>query len=369
MKIGQIISGKRKEKRITQQDLADFIGVSKAAVSKWETGLTYPDITLLPLLAAYFDLTMDQLLDYNSQLSSKEIKRLSHMLRKSLLEEPGEEVLVDIRRLVRRYYSCYPFVLQMGLLVLNHFDYFPEVQGETKQQTYMLEAKEWFIHVKESTKDFELMNQARNLESFTLLSLQEPDGVLTLLGEYVPEYFPIETLIAGAFQQKGENERGVATLQSGIAQYLFVMMSGFTNYLQFLLKDEMKFRETYRRGREIARVFELEQLNPLNLLNFQLSAIFGFAQLEQRGEVIEGLIDFERVIRQTSFPLKLHGDAYFDQIDTWLDQLDLGPHLPRETENMKQELLVMVLEHPLLESYQQETIFQKIQQLEEQEHE
>lgn len=72
MKIGQIISGKRKEKGITQQELAEFVGVSKAAVSKWETGLTYPDITLLPLLAAYFDVSMDQLLDYHSQLSAKE---------------------------------------------------------------------------------------------------------------------------------------------------------------------------------------------------------------------------------------------------------------------------------------------------------
>ena len=51
MKIGQIISEKRKEKGITQQELAEFVGVSKAAVSKWETGLTYPDRVRCFLLA------------------------------------------------------------------------------------------------------------------------------------------------------------------------------------------------------------------------------------------------------------------------------------------------------------------------------
>lgn len=44
MNIGPIITEKRKEKKITQQELADFIGVSKASVSKWETRQTYRDI-------------------------------------------------------------------------------------------------------------------------------------------------------------------------------------------------------------------------------------------------------------------------------------------------------------------------------------
>ena len=44
--IAQTIIDKRKEKGITQEDLAEYIGVSKASVSKWETGQSYPDITL-----------------------------------------------------------------------------------------------------------------------------------------------------------------------------------------------------------------------------------------------------------------------------------------------------------------------------------
>lgn len=57
--MSKIILQKRKEKQVTQQQLADFVGVSKASVSKWENGQTYPDITLLPLLASYFDITVD----------------------------------------------------------------------------------------------------------------------------------------------------------------------------------------------------------------------------------------------------------------------------------------------------------------------
>lgn len=45
-----------KEKGITQEQLADYMGVSKASVSKWETGQSYPDIVILPKMAAYFKL-------------------------------------------------------------------------------------------------------------------------------------------------------------------------------------------------------------------------------------------------------------------------------------------------------------------------
>ncbi len=50
IQIGTIISTNRKEKGITQEELANHLGVSKPAVSKWESGQSYPDILLLPVL-------------------------------------------------------------------------------------------------------------------------------------------------------------------------------------------------------------------------------------------------------------------------------------------------------------------------------
>lgn len=52
--IARTIIKKRKEKGLTQNELANYIGVSKVAVSKWEIGQSYPDITFLPQLATFF---------------------------------------------------------------------------------------------------------------------------------------------------------------------------------------------------------------------------------------------------------------------------------------------------------------------------
>lgn len=67
IKIGDKIKALRKESNISQNVLAEHIGVSYQAVSKWENGVCLPDITVLPLLAAFFDITIDELLDYNKE--------------------------------------------------------------------------------------------------------------------------------------------------------------------------------------------------------------------------------------------------------------------------------------------------------------
>jgi len=63
--IGEIIAKTRKEKALTQEQLSEVFGVSVAAVSKWETGAAYPDITLLPKIAEFFDISVDRLLGYD----------------------------------------------------------------------------------------------------------------------------------------------------------------------------------------------------------------------------------------------------------------------------------------------------------------
>ena len=59
--ISERIAGLRREKRMTQEELAGLIGVSAQTVSKWENSTTMPDILLLPLLADIFDITVDEL--------------------------------------------------------------------------------------------------------------------------------------------------------------------------------------------------------------------------------------------------------------------------------------------------------------------
>ena len=69
--IGEKIRKLRRDRNLTQEEVASHLGISFQSVSKWERGDGYPDITLLPALANYFRVTVDELLGMN-ELSEQE---------------------------------------------------------------------------------------------------------------------------------------------------------------------------------------------------------------------------------------------------------------------------------------------------------
>ena len=90
MKINQIIREKRKELSLTQEQIAEFLGVSTPAVNKWEKGITYPDITLLPALARLLKTDLNTLMSFNEDLSDIEIKNFVDELDKIIVEKNYE---------------------------------------------------------------------------------------------------------------------------------------------------------------------------------------------------------------------------------------------------------------------------------------
>ena len=91
--IAKILLNKRRDRGITQEELADYMGVSKAAVSKWEQSHSYPDITLLPRLAAYFNISVDELLDYSPQLSREDSRKFCKRLSAEFMGKKQERWL------------------------------------------------------------------------------------------------------------------------------------------------------------------------------------------------------------------------------------------------------------------------------------
>ena len=84
----------RKNKNLTQEDLASYLGVSFQAVSRWERNEGYPDIELLPIIANYFEVSVDELLgvnDIKNKLSIDEINnKYKDLASKGLIKEAIE---------------------------------------------------------------------------------------------------------------------------------------------------------------------------------------------------------------------------------------------------------------------------------------
>lgn len=143
--LGRILIENRHKRGITQEELAAYLGVSKAAVSKWETETTYPDITLLPQLAAYF-------------------------------------------------------LFHIGSLLVNH-----SMLAETQEKSEQIleEARELFLRVKYGTDNPSLSKEALQMEAYCLLALRQPAEVLNLLDTNELEVGSTEPLLASAYQMTG----------------------------------------------------------------------------------------------------------------------------------------------------------------------
>lgn len=88
--LSERIQRERSRSGLTQEELARRLGVSKAAVSKWECGQSMPDISLLPKIASLFSITMDQLFGYEPIASEEKREEVRARLL-ALLEENTAE--------------------------------------------------------------------------------------------------------------------------------------------------------------------------------------------------------------------------------------------------------------------------------------
>lgn len=73
IKIAENIQALRKKKHLTQEELAEVFGVTSQSISKWELGLSCPDISVLPEIADYFEVSIDELLGYKPMSSVNSI--------------------------------------------------------------------------------------------------------------------------------------------------------------------------------------------------------------------------------------------------------------------------------------------------------
>ena len=103
MQLGKRIKELRIENNLTQEELAEQLGVSFQAVSRWENDLTYPDITLLPILANMFGVSVDFLLDVDVKKKESEINAIIEEYSVLLNQGKTDENLNLLEEAIKKY--------------------------------------------------------------------------------------------------------------------------------------------------------------------------------------------------------------------------------------------------------------------------
>lgn len=171
IKIGKVIQCLRKERNLTQEQLAKFIGVSTPAVSKWESGNSYPDIELLPLLADFFNVSIDKLLNYKIDLSEEEVMKIYKELESGFArieidfstEEPKEEFRQDlesVKKLSNMYIEKYPKSYLLKLRICSLYQMYSYKFGKSELNDRVKETTNILEDIVRNTDDIQIKETA-----------------------------------------------------------------------------------------------------------------------------------------------------------------------------------------------------------------
>ena len=316
LKIAGTVAEMRHRKGITQEELAEHMGVSRAAVSKWEKGQSYPDITLLPRLAAYFNISVDELLGYSPQLNSAQIRSLCRNQSSAFTNKLFDEAMSEFKELIKEYYSCIPFIFRMSLLLVNHFSGLAEkVHYEAIRY-----AGELFKHVVSDCGDAALACEALHMQAFCALLLEQPDDVFSLLGRNIKaQSFSEGSLIAKAFAQAGDKDKAKEIYQCSMYNCLFLLVESLADYT-YLQEDDFQMAQTaFNRVMELIRLFNVGKLNPESVVKVYLIGADMYCKQgmpENALDLLEKYLDF---CTTEFFPFIIGGDDFFTNVDEWLD--------------------------------------------------
>ncbi len=278
MNIGNRIAELRKAKGMTQEQLGFQLGVSAAAVSKWETAVSYPDITLLCPLARALGTNMDTLLEYEEELPREKAVEYTVRIVKMKQELGAKAAEEELERILCRYPNSMEFKFQAAALFTTFG--LQEDQGTEEDRHRWEERKKELLHEVYESKDANYLRPVTAAMAATELQDGRLDEAEQLLRELpdVPE--DATALWVQLYLKREETEKALELLQKRV----WVLLCQAGACLTIMI-EKMPFE--WNEILEICSYYEkLEEIlyDGVGNSSLVLAAVYGRAGKEQEAE-------------------------------------------------------------------------------------
>ena len=253
MNIGNKIRELRKQRGITQEQLAESIGISFQAVSKWENNIVLPDITLVPVLASYFGVSMDELFDFN-------LKEIEHAVR--IITEKAyqyrESNPAESRRILEEGLKKYPEndILLNNLLYVLDYSVKPDetiaiaskLIEKTNQNDVKYDALRFLAYAYKAKGDLESAEAAiEQIPEIYFTKLTEKAYLLSGKAKFEAaekqKWISFENLLqmmwklAEYYEENGKIDKAIAETKKALNLISIIGNSQFDTYVKFFSKQ------------------------------------------------------------------------------------------------------------------------------------
>lgn len=215
LKIGEKIRLLRKKNDVTQDRLADHLGVTPQAVSRWESGICYPDMNALPLIADYFSVSIDELLCYNNAQKNARVQSYIESAERLLDREKIVEALDLLREAMADIPSDASLQLETAGVLSLYADLLAETEGnkaEANIRAALSEAVSLCRHILDDCTDDHIRDETKktlcDMYAHQLGDIEEAKKIASQLHSMsVSEEIITATMLTGdvAFEQAQKN--------------------------------------------------------------------------------------------------------------------------------------------------------------------
>ncbi len=261
MPMNQIIREKRKALGLTQEQIADYLGVSTPAVNKWEKGSTYPDISLLPALARLLLIDLNTLLCFHEGLSEQEINNFTKEVIDTMNQSGYEKGFSMAMEKIREYPNC-DMLIHTTALLLEGAILLYGADMEDKE-IYRNQITTLYERAAKSQDD-----KIRNGSIYMLVSkytiAKDYDKANELL-ELLPERTALDKkeLKANLYMQQGQYTEAFDLYERKLYMAVQEVQTGLLHLLDLELKEENMQNASHlaKLSKQLAKMFELWELS------------------------------------------------------------------------------------------------------------
>ncbi|MCD8391261.1 MAG: helix-turn-helix domain-containing protein [Firmicutes bacterium] len=216
MDIGAKIKELRKKRGITQERLAEYLNISPQAVSKWESGISLPDITFVAPIAAFFKVSTDELLSSDRSVIDLNLRQYKKKLEELTLSYDYGGVAELCRKVLKEYPGQYEYMIRLAGTILNEKPLTPNM---TEEVISLCEA------VLDDCLDENLRVEAKGILAFAYSHIDRKEEALKLAETYVSFYDSKEFMTELILRHAKDKPALIKQTQSNIAMLADKMVS------------------------------------------------------------------------------------------------------------------------------------------------
>lgn len=282
MQIGEIIRKYRKEKNLTQEEMANRLGVTAPAVNKWENGNTMPDIMLLSPIARLLGISLDTLLSFREELTKEEISNLVQEANNRLGKD--KENFADAFQWAKEQMETYPNSEELILSLAVIFYARLQLLGIPDAEGYEAYIEKCYVRALESKEEAIRYRAAEMLFSFFVQKQQyeQAEKYLDYFSRENPERKRMQAFL---YNQTGRTEEAWKAYEEMLFSDYQMLSIVFQSLIQLALKEDDRERahKLVDKLHQLARVFEMGAYQ---------EASFGLelATLEQDADAVIGIM-------------------------------------------------------------------------------